>query len=266
MDQNERELALLDRPEVLALLFYPRKELPEVPVTPKAMSHSIQVDEGVSIGCRFYPASKEVPTILFFHGNGETACDYDYVAPLFTDIGLNLFVADYRGYGYSTGSPTATNLVKDSHPVFRGFVTFLEDLAYTKDVFLMGRSMGSVPALEIGAHYQQQIHGIIIESGFASTMNLIVHLGFSGLFSGISDFEGFGNEGKIGTVSIPILIIHGENDRLIPLSEGEDLYRLAGSERKRLVVVPRADHNDLMMVGRNLYFQEIEAFVRSIAR
>jgi alpha-beta hydrolase superfamily lysophospholipase len=222
------------------------------------------VEEGVSIGCRFYPAKKEAPTILFFHGNGETACDYDYVAPLFNDIGLNLFVADYRGYGYSTGSPTATNLVKDSHPLFQGFVKFLEELAYARDVFLMGRSMGSVPALEIGAHYQQQIHGIIIESGFASTMNLIAHLGFSGLFSGRGDLEGFGNAKKIESIAIPLLVIHGENDRLIPLSEGEDLHRLAGSEAKKLVVVPRADHNDLMMVGRNLYFKEIQQFVRSI--
>jgi len=264
MDHSESDLSLLDRPEVLSVLFYPRKDLPEVPVTPKAMTHHIQVEEGVSIGCRFYPKKMEAPTILFFHGNGETACDYDYVAPLYNDIGLNFFVADYRGYGYSNGNPTATNLVKDSHPLFQGFVKFLEALAYTKDIFLMGRSMGSVPAIEIGAHYQHQIHGIIIESGFASTMNLIAHLGFSGLFSGISDLEGFGNARKIESISIPTLVIHGEHDGLIPLSEGEELHRLAGSKTKKLVVVPRADHNDLMMVGRNLYFQEIEAFVRSI--
>ena len=264
MDHNESDLSLLDRPEVLSVLFYPRKDLPEVPVTPKAMTHHIQVEEWVSIGCRFYLKKMEAPTILFFHGNGETACDYDYVAPLYNDIGLNFFVADYRGYGYSNGSPTATNLVKDSHPLFQGFVKFLEELAYAKDIFLMGRSMGSVPAIEIGSQYQDQIHGIIIESGFASTMNLIAHLGFSGLFSGTSDLEGFGNARKIESISIPTLVIHGEHDRLIPLSEGEELHRLAGSKTKKLVVVPRADHNDLMMVGRNLYFQEIEAFVRSI--
>jgi len=263
MERSERDLSLLDRPEVLSVLFYPRKDLPEVPIAARAMHHVIQVEEEVSIGCRFYPQEKQAHTLLFFHGNGETAGDYDYVAPLFNAIGLNLFVADYRGYGYSTGKPTATNLVKDSHPLFRGLVKFLEDLAYAGDIFVMGRSMGSVPALEIGSHYQEQLRGLIIESGFASTMNLIAHLGFSGLLPGIRDLEGFGNARKIETITVPTLVIHGENDRLIPLSEGEDLHRLSGSKMKKLVVVPRADHNDLMMVGRNLYFQEIEAFVRS---
>ena len=79
------DLALLDRPEVLSRLFYPRKELPKIPISPKAMIYFISVDQGVSIGCKFYPAAKDAATILYFHGNGETASDYEYIAPLYKE-------------------------------------------------------------------------------------------------------------------------------------------------------------------------------------
>ena len=259
--KRDDDLYLLDRPEVLSVLFYPRKELPEVPVTPKAMSHFITVQEGISIGCRFYPAGNDAPTLIYFHGNGETANDYDYVAPLYTEKGLNLFVADYRGYGYSNGSPTATSLIKDTHPVFQGFIAFLKGLDYTGSIFIMGRSLGSAPALEIALHYQDQAKGLIIESGFSSTMNLIHHLGYAGLFRGTGNIVGFGNGEKIKSVTIPTLLIHAQHDHIIPLSEGEDLHALSGSTTKKLVVIPNADHNNLMMVGRQRYFQEIKEVV-----
>jgi len=167
------DLALLDRPEVLSRLFYPRKELPKIPVTAKVMTSFITVDEGISIGCRFYPTKKEGATIFYFHGNGEISSDYDYVAPLYNEIGVNLFVADYRGYGLSKGEPTATALIKDAHAYFHGFIKFLEELSYNGDIIIMGRSLGTVPALEVATHYQHALTGVIIESGFSNTMRLI---------------------------------------------------------------------------------------------
>ncbi|HJX31345.1 MAG TPA: alpha/beta fold hydrolase [Thermodesulfobacteriota bacterium] len=259
------DLALLDRPEVLSCLFYPRKELPEIPVTPKAMTFFITVDKGISIGCRFYPTKKEAAVIFYFHGNGEIASDYDYVAPLYNEIGINLFVADYRGYGLSNGEPTATALIKDAHALFHGFVKFLEELSYKGDIIIMGRSLGSVPALEVAVHYQHGLTGLIIESGFSNTMTLVDYFGFAELFAGIKNFKGFGNGDKIKAVSLPTLVIHAEKDRLIPASEGRELYDLSGSTRKRLVIIPGAGHNDIMVKGREQYFREIETFIRMVS-
>jgi fermentation-respiration switch protein FrsA (DUF1100 family) len=259
------DLALLDRPEVLSRLFYPRKELPEIPVTAKAMTCFITVDEGISIGCRFYPTNKEAATIFYFHGNGEIASDYDYVAPLYNAINVNLFVADYRGYGLSNGEPTATALIKDAHALFHGFIKVLEELSYKGDIIIMGRSLGTVPALEVAAHYQQGLTGLILESGFSNTMTLIDYFGFAELFAGIKNFKGFGNGDKIKAVSLPTLVIHAEKDRLIPTSEGRALYDLSGSTRKRLVIIPGAGHNDVMTVGREQYFREIESFIRMVS-
>ena len=266
MSANELDgFALLDRPEVLSRLFYPRKELPEIPVTPQAMTSFITVDEGISIGCRFYPAKKEAATIFYFHGNGEIASDYDYVAPLYNEIGVNLVFADYRGYGLSNGEPTATALIKDAHALFHGFIKVLEELSYKDDIIIMGRSLGTVPAIEVAAQYQHGLTGLIIESGFSNTMKLIDYFGFAELFAGIKNFKGFGNGDKIKAVSLPTLVIHAEKDRLIPASEGRELYDLSGSTRKRLVIIPGAGHNDVMVAGREHYFREIESFIRMVS-
>ena len=71
----------------------------------------------------------------------------------------------------------------------------------------------------------------------------------------------FPNLGKIRTVVIPTLIIHGECDRIIPPGEGEALFRGSAAGDKRLVIIPEADHNDIMWLGREPYFQALREFV-----
>jgi hypothetical protein len=95
------EFKILDRPEILQFIFYPRRDFSPHPRVPNAVNHLIPVDEGISISCRFYFDDETSPNILFFHGNGEIASDYDDIAPLYTQLGINFFVADYRGYGLS---------------------------------------------------------------------------------------------------------------------------------------------------------------------
>ena len=107
MDEFVKAAGMMDRPEILERLFFPRRELPEEARPGSGMPHVVKVAEDVSIGCRFYPSTKSGPSLLYFHGNGEIAADYDYVAPLYQERGINLFVADYRGYGAATGVPVA---------------------------------------------------------------------------------------------------------------------------------------------------------------
>jgi pimeloyl-ACP methyl ester carboxylesterase len=171
MDEFVRAPEVMDRPEILERLFFPRRELPGEASRGNGMPHAIKVAEGISIGCRFYPAKRGAPSILYFHGNGEIAADYDYVAPLYQERGINLFVADYRGYGRSDGNPGCAALIADSHPLFEGFVAVLQDQGYRGDLFVMGRSLGSAPAIEVAYHYQDQLEGLIVESGFASQQN-----------------------------------------------------------------------------------------------
>ncbi|MEI6155452.1 MAG: alpha/beta fold hydrolase [Deltaproteobacteria bacterium] len=262
MTANDFEigLKLMDRPEILYRLFFPRHESIDRMNLPDVMSHRVQVAENVFIGCRFYSAGKEDPNILYFHGNGETCFDYDEVAPLYVERGINLFVADFRGYGYSNGSPTCSSMIQDAHPTFRGFVNFLSNLGHTGDLFVMGRSLGSAPAIEVAYHHQQQLKGLIVESGFASARNQFARLGVTRLLNNIEGAVGFGNDLKIKDVTIPTLIIHGEEDQIIPAGEGRTLYALSGTSRKHSLFIPHAGHNDLLMEGLEAYMGAIKRF------
>ena len=254
---SQADYSALDRPEILAFVFYPRRDYVRAPSG--AIDHFIAVEQDVSISCRFYIHSHSSPSILYFHGNGEVVSDYDHIAPLYNHLGLNLFVADYRGYGASQGQPTLSNTVSDASPIFTGFRDILHREHFCKHIFVMGRSLGSISAVEIAYRFQNEIEGLIIESGFAAFVELLSHLGFPAEALGIEDRE-FPNLGKIRTVVVPTLIIHGECDRIIPPGEGEALFRGSAAGDKRLVIIPEADHNDIMWLGRETYFRAIREF------
>ena len=248
----------LDRPDILRFIFYPRNDSTQPP--PNAVDHSITMESGIPISCRFYVYSQNSPSIILFHGNGEVASDYDYIAPIYNQLSINLFVADYRGYGSSGGTPTFTNMVADAPAIFTWFINFLKQNDHTGDLFIMGRSLGSISAIELACRYHGQIKGLISESGFASIIRLFSHLGFPTESIDLKDVE-FPNLAKIRTVTLPTLIIHGEYDNLIPLSEAKDLFRNVATKDKRLVIIPRADHNNIMMLDMEQYFAAIRDFV-----
>ena len=71
----------------------------------------------------------------------------------------------------------------------------------------------------------------------------------------------FLNKEKIKSILIPTCIIHGEFDQIIPVQEGSELYQNSGSTDKDILIIPGADHNDLMATGYQRYFDKIEEFV-----
>ena len=255
------DYSLLDRPEVVQFIFYPRRDSHPQPMVANATAHMVPVEEGVSISCRSYFAGVEAPNVLYFHGNGEVASDYDQIAPLFMQTGVNLFVADYRGYGSSGGMPSFSAMMRDAHQVFEGFKDIVRGKKGTGRLFVMGRSLGSAPAIEVAFGYQDELGGLIIESGFASVGRLVELVGGPGVGAGFDRSALSFNVGRIGSITIPTLIIHGEYDSLIPLENGQDLYDSSGAGDKRLLVIPGATHNDIFLVGMEEYLKAMREFV-----
>jgi len=252
------DYSALDRPEFLQLAFHPRKDFTRPPA--HSTDYLILVEADTSITCRFYVHSKNSPSILFFHGNGEVVSDYDYIAPIYNQMGINLFVADYRGYGSSGGSPTFTNTITDAHGIFEGFGNVLRLGQHTGDVFVMGRSLGSMSAIELAHSYGEQIKGLIIESGVGSMVRMMEQLGFTMEFIGITDPE-FPNLTKIRNITLPTLIIHAEYDNLAPLAGAQELFDNSPAEEKHLEIIPGADHNTILIYGMEPYFDAISKFV-----
>jgi alpha-beta hydrolase superfamily lysophospholipase len=255
------ELEALDRPEILQFIFYPRKDFFEISAAANVIAGTIPVDKAISISYCFYFSDKKHPNILFFHGNGETASDYEPIGSIYNQIGVNLFVADYRGYGSSGGKPTLTNMIKDAHTIFEGFKRVLKDRGFSGNLFIMGRSLGSASAIELASHYQSQLTGLIIESGFANLFNLFNYLGFPLKSLGI-DVPGTPYSLKlIREISLPTLIIHGEYDQIVPVEEGKALYESIAAKDKRLIIIPGVDHNTIMSGGMQPYLQALHDFI-----
>lgn len=248
----------IDRhPLLLRFLFYPRKW--NRPAPAGAEDLLVPVENDIAVGCRLYEGEAGRPWILLFHGNGEIAADYDQIAPFYHQKRINLAVADYRGYGRSGGQPTFADMVRDGPVIFEAVRGILEERSLQEKLFVMGRSLGSISALELAARYAGSIPGLIIESGFISVTGLISHLG---LPAADLDLTGIDEENrrKAARINTPVLIVHGEADSLVPYSQAEDLYRSLGSVSKELLPIPGAEHNDVIFVDRERYFSAIAKF------
>ena len=256
-----RSPTILDRQDVLSVLFHPRRALQPSGDTASTRTVRIPVAADVALAARLHITGPRAPLILLLHGNGEIAADYDPLAPVYVRIGLSLLVVDYRGYGGSDGKPTSSTLLGDAVAVFDELPELMARHALSPShVFVMGRSLGSAPAIEIAAQPDRAIAGLIIESGFAHTFPLIERLGGPTLVGREAD-DGFANLAKIAQVNMPTLIIHGESDRIIPVADGQALHARCGAEHKRLLTIPHAGHNDLLAVDPQAYFQAIRSFV-----
>jgi fermentation-respiration switch protein FrsA (DUF1100 family) len=249
--------AALDVPEVLLRLFHPRPELALFNPPTSAQEIFIPVEPGVAVGGRFYAAGKEAPTLLFFHGNGEIVADYEELGPLYIRQGLNFLPVDYRGYGRSTGTPTVSNLISDCHVIFAFAQEWLKQRGFSGPLAVMGRSLGSAPALELASVHQDRLAGLIIESGFAYAGPLLELLGVDVEALGFTEERGFRNVDKIRNWCKPLLIIHAEFDHIIPFTEGQALYEASQSLEKTLLKVRGANHNDILAVGFAAYMEAV---------
>jgi pimeloyl-ACP methyl ester carboxylesterase len=116
--------------------------------------------------------------------------------------------------------------------------------------------------LELAFHHQDEIRGLIIESGAANNFRrLWLSLGITGKKAAEKESL-FLNKVKIRQVRKPTLIIHGEYDQIISVIEGQELYENSCSQDKKILIIPGADHNDIMVIAADLYFDTIEKFVK----
>jgi pimeloyl-ACP methyl ester carboxylesterase len=264
MTELYQTTARLDHPRVSAALFFPRQE-PHNEPPPGAVDLDVTTADGrARLGCRCHISDKGAPTIIFFHGNGETVGDYDDIGVSYTGVGLNIVIASYRGYGWSSGEPSASTMLKDSSAVLDSVQQWCAAQSFTGPLLVMGRSLGSVSAIDLAFRRSTEIKALIIESGFADALPLLESLGCPCRELFISEDECFNNRAKIAAIEMPTLILHGARDQIIPLAEAEVLQAESGARNKQFQVVPGADHNSLMAVAGSLYFAAIKQFVDGV--
>jgi uncharacterized protein len=236
-------------------LFFPREDTAPTP----GNSDDIQVEVGrsVIVHVRRHPSPKAQFSLLFFHGNGEIVSDYDNLAEHFNALGAELIVADFRGYGRSSGFPTLRNSLEDSHIIFDQLKSTDK---FKEKVCVMGRSLGSAPTIELCVK-RPDVVGCILESGYADPVPLVERRGLKIDKTTPEEDVVFNNSEKIRSVNCPLLIMHGANDVLVFPHEAKLNYDNAGSEIKKIEIFKDVGHNDMMMSSS--YFITLKRFFDS---
>ncbi len=243
---------ILDHPTLTARYFYP---------WPNRFDDPFYVQgDGFRLGCHYRHISDDLPTIIHFHGNGETVADYlgDFEDRI-TDLGANLLLAEYRGYGMSDGEPGLAAMLDDVR-----LITEASGVPPEKIIFF-GRSLGSLYAVH-GVFLYPQAAGLIVESGLAEPLERILvriepqHIGatMDSLKEAVA--RHLNQKRKIASFQGRLLILHTQNDDLVSVSHAENLYEWA-QEPKELLIFERGDHNDIMAVNTESYFRAVARFL-----
>ena len=244
---------------ISSFLFHPRKSYQDM----DEKDIQINMEDSVQVGARLHLINQSAPTILFFHGNGEIATEYDDIAQGYNQKNINFIIADFRGYGFSSGVPDVKNTQSDAHIILDYVLKHFKEKNYSGPLILMGRSLGSVSVLELSKRYPHDFSGLIIESGFADEGPLFKLIGTTPMQEGFKKKDGFLNGEKIKKYIGPLLIIHAEQDHIIPFGQGELLYHFCPSNNKKFLSIPKANHNNILSVGFQKYFEEVEGFINN---
>jgi len=260
---GQADYSALDRSQILSAVFHPRPDLsPEAPEGAEDLF--MPAGENESLMGRVHQGPQNGASILFFHGNGEIVSDYDELGRIYTQMGMTFIPVDYRGYGQSTGSPGISAMMRDSHAVFDFVRDWLRERGCEGPLIVMGRSLGSAPALELACNRHDELPALIIESGFAYTMPLLRLLGIDVQDLGLDEDKGLDNLNKMARVSLPCLILHAELDQIIPISHAKALYEACPSTEKTFVEIPGAGHNDIFLRDLNRYMQAIRSLADKV--
>jgi len=253
----------IDTPEILPLFFQPPGELPD-DCPDYAQDVVLTVAPGISLSCRFYNCAPDAPTLLYFHGGSESSASFNLEAENFVRHGMNVFLASYRGYGRSTGTPSVAALISDGRSLVLQAAEWLQSQNVSGALFVMGRSLGSVCAIDVVFSHGEMVKGLFIESGFCETASVLHALGVPPSAVPSAEAEGFDNLRKIAGIKLPTIIFHGVKDSLVPVVQAEKLQAAAGARNKQFFIIPGADHNTVSKIGGTLYYQKIKEVINGL--
>lgn len=212
--------------------------------------------DGETLQAWYSPARPGKPTILYFHGNGGEITDRTERFAAYQAQGFGVFFLSYRGYGASTGSPTEKGLVDDAGAAYDWLMA--RGVA-ADEVMLVGESLGSGVAVQLAAG--RKVRALALEAPFASAAN-VAAAAYWWLPVRLLMKDKFDSSALIDKVKAPILVIHGDLDGVVPLSEGQALFARA-NEPKEMVVIPGGNHGSIF--SPESWALEMRFFDRQVA-
>jgi fermentation-respiration switch protein FrsA (DUF1100 family) len=207
---------------------------------------------GEQISAKYYENAEASYTVIFSHGNAEDIGTIEPFAWRLRDLGVNVLTYDYPGYGTSSGSPSEVNAYAAIDAAYEYVLT--EKRVDPSRVVLHGRSLGGAVAADLAS--RKKVAGLILESTFTTAFRVITRYP-------ILPFDKFECMKKIEKITYPVLIIHGTNDRTIPVYHGKRLFDAANLPKHALWVVG-ADHDNVAYIDEKLYLDTLRSFVQTL--
>jgi uncharacterized protein len=232
------------------IIYHPSRSLPAIARTciPEMVEKTVRTEDGLDLVGWYAAADSDAPcytgkTVILFHGNGGSLADRAHKARFWLDHGYGVWLVGYRGYGGNPGHPSEAGLFRDARAVIEAM---LAAGCTEQDLVLYGESLGTGIAIRMGADY----HGfaaILLESPYLSLPSLMSVPTMPGLNWFMTDR--YDNAVTIRDVQDPLLIMHGAQDGIVPVSHGIRLFDLALMPTKEKAILTSASHTDLWECG-----------------
>lgn len=198
-------------------------------------------------------------TVVYAHGNGGNLSYCDWVGEELAARGFDVLLFDYRGYGRSEGEPAGEGgLYADAEAAY-DFLT-KERGVPAGQIVLYGQSLGTAAVADVAA--RRECGALVLESGLSSAADMaaVVMPWLPRFVRGLTRNK-LDTVSKLPRVRCPLLVVHGDRDEIIPVSQGRRLFD-AAREPKRLLIIEGAGHNDLSNVGGGKYIDTLSEFAR----
>jgi len=186
----------------------------------------IEVDKGVKLKSWFLEKDlKKNKTILYFHGNAGDLTNRVHKLNELNKLDVNILIISWRGFSGNPGKTTEKNLYNDA----RKSVEWLNETGVTnKNIILYGESLGTGVATELGQN--NSFSGIVLESPFTSIADA-AKIYYPYLPVNLLLKDRYDTIKKIKNIKIPVLIMHGKKDNIVPFFMGEKLYQMANEPK-----------------------------------
>ena len=220
---------------------------------------------GQNIHAWWYPAaSKNAPAILYLHGVRWNLTGQLFRIEQLHALGFSVLAIDYRGFGKSHGDlPSETTVYEDARIAWERFQVLQPD---PQKRLIYGHSLGGAVAIDLAAELGQQspvpVRGLVIESTFTSLADVATAVANTSLPVRWLLSQKFDSIDKIADIRMPLLVVHGLDDRYVPPRFSQQLFA-AAQEPKRLLLVPGASHNNSMSLAGRTYRQALDQLMQS---
>lgn len=239
-------------------VFYPSTRMEFTPADIGLSYEDIYFDtaDGIRLNGWLLKDPQAKATVIFCHGNAGNISGRLEKIKLFLDMGLNVLIFDYRGYGRSQGKPTEPGVYKDAQAAY-AFLQGRKDLA-SLPVIIYGSSLGGAIAIDLAS--KEQAACLIVDSTFSSAKDMAKRI--LPMVPGFLIKTKLDSVSKVKQITIPKLFMHSPQDDVVPFSLGKKLFEAAAAPKTFKEM--RGDHNSGYAQNQPLFIEPISDFLRDL--